>query len=85
MLDNHHSSVHPFSSEQQSNSSSQQEYLSLINDLNQEFNIKKPTDPLQFCFNFFLKRLSHERSQTRHASAPAFVQGKYSYHVVSYR
>lgn len=79
MLDNHHNSSNPFSSEiqqqQQSDLSPQQEYLSLINDLNQEFSINAPADPLQFCFNFFLKRLSDQRSRTRHAPTTTFIQG----------
>jgi 16S rRNA G527 N7-methylase RsmG len=79
-------SIHPFASEQQQQQqqqqSTQQEYLSLINDLNQEFDINQPTDPLQFCFNFFLKRLLHERSQKRHASTPTFIQGKLFLYVV---
>ncbi|KAI7897685.1 cAMP dependent protein kinase regulatory subunit [Cokeromyces recurvatus] len=49
-------------------SSEKQEYLKLINELNQEVNHHLPKDMLQFCFNFFLKRLLQERSQARHVS-----------------
>ncbi|KAI9481371.1 MAG: cAMP dependent protein kinase regulatory subunit [Benjaminiella poitrasii] len=50
-------------------SSAKQNYLKLINELNQEVNQNPPDDILQFCFNFFLKRLLQERSQARHGSA----------------
>lgn len=37
------------------------DYLNILNDLNKEVQVQQPSDVLQFCSNFFLKKLEDER------------------------
>lgn len=41
------------------------EYQVVLNELNKAVHENQPDDVLQFCANFFIKRLEHERSQSR--------------------
>lgn len=51
--------VHPFSR------FDNQEYTSLINELNKQVQENHPEDLLQFCTSFFLKKLEEERAESR--------------------
>ena len=51
------------------------EYAQILNDLNREVLRTRPTDPLQFCANWFNKRLEEQRNalQLRSSAAPSQV------------
>lgn len=51
--------VHPFSR------FNNEEYTSLINELNKQVQENQPEDLLQFCTTFFLKKLEEERAESR--------------------
>jgi hypothetical protein len=42
-----------------------EEYQVILNELNKAVHENQPDDVLQFCANFFIKRLEHERSESR--------------------
>ncbi|KAI9030036.1 cAMP dependent protein kinase regulatory subunit [Phycomyces nitens] len=56
-----------------SNTSIDQEFSDLIQDLTQDFYIQKPDDVLQFCTNFFQSRLSSQRSFWRGYTTETFT------------
>lgn len=64
------SSIHPFST----HSTKPQEYNNLINELNEQVSAHYPDDILQFCFDFFEKKLAEERAHHRN---PTFAPGIY--------
>jgi cAMP-dependent protein kinase regulator len=45
------------------------EYTSLLNDLNRTIYREKPRDVLQFCANWFNKRLEEQRTELIHHSS----------------
>ncbi|GAA5925589.1 cAMP-dependent protein kinase regulatory subunit BCY1 [Sporobolomyces koalae] len=45
-------------------------YSAILSDLNREVLRAQPSDPLQFCANWFASRLEHERTQARSNSSP---------------
>lgn len=45
------------------------EYTSLLNDLNRTIYREKPRDVLQFCANWFNKRLEEQRTELMHHSS----------------
>lgn len=42
-----------------------EEYQAILNDLNKAVHENQPDDVLQFCANFFSRRLEHDRTQSR--------------------
>jgi hypothetical protein len=48
-----------------SNNAVANEYQAILNDLNKAVHENQPDDVLQFCSNFFSRRLEQERLQTR--------------------
>ncbi|KAI8343478.1 cAMP dependent protein kinase regulatory subunit [Chlamydoabsidia padenii] len=66
----HEQDIHPFAI---SNADHQQfnltEYQGLLNELNQQVRQKQPKDLLQFCSQFFLRKLELERSEYRSSNS----------------
>jgi cAMP-dependent protein kinase regulator len=58
----HPQEVHPFTTE---TAVDNEEYQSLISELNNNVSQYQPEDLLQFCATFFLKKLEEERAETR--------------------
>jgi cAMP-dependent protein kinase regulator len=46
-----------------------QEYTSILNDLNRTIHREKPRDVLQFCANWFNKRLEEQRTDLLHTTS----------------